>query len=103
MKAFQLVEWQKPCEIREVSVPEPGPGQILIKIGGAGACHSDLHLMEAPQGAKPIKLPGLGREAGIRRDRVCGRGPSHRLWSLGLRPLRKLPVRHGELLREPRE
>jgi propanol-preferring alcohol dehydrogenase len=57
MKAFQLVEWQKPCELREVSVPEPGPGQVLIKIGGAGACHSDLHLMEAAAGTKPVKLP----------------------------------------------
>jgi alcohol dehydrogenase, propanol-preferring len=57
MKAFQLVEWQKPCELREVSIPEPGPGQVLIKIGGAGACHSDLHLMEAAAGTKPVKLP----------------------------------------------
>ena len=63
MKAFQLVEWQKPCELREVSVPEPGPGQVLIKIGGAGACHSDLHLMEAAAGSKPVKLPiTLGHE-----------------------------------------
>ena len=36
-------------------MPEPGPGQILIKVAGAGACHSDLHLMEGPPGAD--KLP----------------------------------------------
>ena len=29
-------------------VPEPGPGQVLVKVAGAGACHSDLHIMEAP-------------------------------------------------------
>src|ERR1700719_2201788 len=40
MKAFQFVEVQKPAELREVPVPEPGAGQVLIKIGGAGACHS---------------------------------------------------------------
>ncbi|MFI0788882.1 NAD(P)-dependent alcohol dehydrogenase [Streptomyces lydicus] len=48
MRAFQLVGWQQPPELREVPVPEPGPGQVLVKVGGAGACHSDLHLMEAP-------------------------------------------------------
>ena len=26
-------------------MPEPGRGQVVIKVGGAGACHSDLHLM----------------------------------------------------------
>ncbi len=29
MKAFQFVEWQKPAELREIPVPEPGPGQVL--------------------------------------------------------------------------
>ena len=49
MQAFQFVAAQKPAELREVPVPEPGPGQVLIKIGGAGACHSDLHILEAPR------------------------------------------------------
>ena len=50
MKAYQLTEWQSRPELREVPVPEPGPGQVLIKVGGAGACHSDLHLTEWPPG-----------------------------------------------------
>jgi alcohol dehydrogenase, propanol-preferring len=54
MQAFQLVEPHK-ADLREVPVPEPGPGQVLVKVGGAGACHSDLHLMEAP----PDRLPRL--------------------------------------------
>jgi len=63
MQAFQLVGYQKPAQLREISVPEPGPGQVLLKIGGAGACHSDLHLMEAPEGPKPFQFPfTLGHE-----------------------------------------
>src|SRR5271170_5684592 len=63
MQAFQFVEWQKPGHLNEVSVPEPGPGQVLLKIGGAGACHSDLHLMEMPAGLRSFKLPfTLGHE-----------------------------------------
>ncbi|MEU2335432.1 NAD(P)-dependent alcohol dehydrogenase [Streptomyces sp. NPDC006654] len=48
MWAFQLVGWQQPPELREVPVPEPGPGQVLVRVAGAGACHSDLHVMGAP-------------------------------------------------------
>ena len=63
MRAFQFVELQKPAELREVEVPEPGPGQVLIKIGGAGACHSDLHIMEAPVDTPSFPLPfTLGHE-----------------------------------------
>lgn len=63
MKAFQFVELQKPAELREVPVPEPGSGQVLIKIGGAGACHSDLHILETPAGTRPFPLPfTLGHE-----------------------------------------
>jgi len=63
MKAYQLTEWQHPAEMREVEVPEPGPGQVLLKIGGAGACHSDLHLMEWPEGTLGFDVPfTLGHE-----------------------------------------
>ena len=45
MKALQLTAWKHDPEMREVADPEPGPGQVVVRIGGAGACHSDLHLM----------------------------------------------------------
>lgn len=66
MKAFQFVGFQKPGELRDVPIPEPGPGQVLVKIGGAGVCHSDLHLweMEKPaKGSGSFKIPfTLGHE-----------------------------------------
>ena len=31
VKAFQFVEWQRPGELRDVPVPEPGPGQVLVR------------------------------------------------------------------------
>ncbi len=57
MKAYQLTEWEHEPELREVDVPEPGPGQVLVRIGGAGACHSDLHLMEWPPGTLGFDVP----------------------------------------------
>jgi propanol-preferring alcohol dehydrogenase len=36
---------------------------VLIKVGGAGACHSDLHLMDWPEGTMDFDLPfTLGHE-----------------------------------------
>jgi propanol-preferring alcohol dehydrogenase len=57
VKAYQLTEWQTQPELRDVPVPEPGPGQVLIKVGGAGACHSDLHLTEWPPGTLGFDPP----------------------------------------------
>ena len=60
MRAHQLVATQQPAELREVPTPEPGPGEVLVKVGGAGLCHSDLHLMHWPL---PVPEPfTLGHE-----------------------------------------
>ena len=63
MKAYRLLEWQRPAELVEVEVPEPGPGEVLVRIGGAGACHSDLSVMDWPAGQLPYPVPfTLGHE-----------------------------------------
>lgn len=64
MRALQLIELGAPPELRDVPDPEPGPGQVVVRIAGAGACHSDLHLMHdfAP-GTMPWAMPfTLGHE-----------------------------------------
>ena len=64
MKALQLTAWKHEPELREVADPDPGPGQVVVRIGGAGACHSDLHLMhDFAEGAVPWNPPfTLGHE-----------------------------------------
>ena len=64
MKALQLIDWKTDPELVEVPKPTPGPGEVVVKIGGAGACHSDLHLMhDFEPGMWPWKLPfTLGHE-----------------------------------------
>ena len=62
MQAFQFVEAQKPAQLRKVEVPEPGPGEVLLKIGGAGACHSDLHILEGPARVPALAPFTLGHE-----------------------------------------
>lgn len=63
MRAVRLTEWQKPPRLCEVEDPSPGPGEVLLRVGGAGLCHSDLHLMHWPAGSLPYELPfTLGHE-----------------------------------------
>ena len=50
MKRFQLnsprpIEDQ-PLTLKEVPVPEPGCGEILLKVDCCGVCHTDLHTVE---------------------------------------------------------
>jgi len=64
MRALQLTGWQQDPELVEVDDPTPAPGEVIVRIGGAGACHSDIHLMhEFPAGLLPFDPPfTLGHE-----------------------------------------
>jgi len=63
MKAYRMTNWQAAPEFCDVDIREPGAGEVLVKVGGAGVCHSDLHVMEYPAGALPYALPfTLGHE-----------------------------------------
>jgi alcohol dehydrogenase, propanol-preferring len=46
MMAYRLTEWGREPELATVPVPRPGPRDVLLRVGGAGACQSDLHLMD---------------------------------------------------------
>jgi alcohol dehydrogenase, propanol-preferring len=65
MRALQIVKWKTDPELVDVAQPEPGPGQVVVKVGGAGACHSDLHILHDFSGdtGLPWQLPfTLGHE-----------------------------------------
>ena len=42
MKAYQFVSWGQAPVLVDVPTPEPGPGQVLVRVGGAGVCRGDL-------------------------------------------------------------
>ena len=67
MKAIQYREIGKGPELVEIPTPEPGPGQIRLKVTAAGLCHSDWFVMGLPAEQYTYPLPlTLGHEgAGI--------------------------------------
>lgn len=51
----------RPLEIAELELAPPGPGELLIRVGAAGLCHSDLSVID---GSRPRVMPMvLGHEA----------------------------------------
>ena len=62
MRVAVMTEYHRPLELADRPVPEPqGPFDVLIRIGGAGVCATDLHALE-----------GLMEPAGVSLPRVLG-------------------------------
>src|SRR2546430_16422952 len=59
----------RPLVLEEVAVPEPGPGEVLIRVRACGICRTDLHVVEGelPVRRTPV-IPGhqiVGDIAGV--------------------------------------
>jgi 6-hydroxycyclohex-1-ene-1-carbonyl-CoA dehydrogenase len=57
MKATVLIEQGKMLQYKDMPTPEPGPGELLIKVAACGVCHTDLHYIE--HGVPTFKEPPL--------------------------------------------
>ena len=76
MKAAVVREFGQPLAIEEVSVPSPGPGQVLVKIEACGVCHTDLHAAEGDWPVKPSP-PFIPGHEGVGHAVAVGPGVTH--------------------------
>jgi propanol-preferring alcohol dehydrogenase len=70
MKAAVLRKLGTPLKIERLPIPEPGVGEILVKVAACGVCHSDLHAIDGDWTPAPVLplIPGhevAGHVAGI--------------------------------------
>lgn len=83
MRAAFAVGYGKPLEIREVPIPVPGRGELLIRLETCGVCHSDLDVRKGstapPESTFPLILGHEG--VGI----VVAQGPGCSLVAEGAR------------------
>ncbi len=63
MKAAVFYAGHEPLHLEDIPRPEPGPGEIVMKVAACGVCHSDLHYID--HDVKTFKKPPLvlGHEA----------------------------------------
>ena len=46
MRAIVFENFKTFPSLKDVDKPTPGPGEVLLKVAGAGACHSDVAIYD---------------------------------------------------------
>jgi NDMA-dependent alcohol dehydrogenase len=72
-KAAVLWENNKPWSVEEIELDPPKFGEVLVKLGASGLCHSDEHLVT---GDLPFPLPIIGGHEGAGVVQEVGEGVS---------------------------
>ncbi len=79
MRAQRFHADTRTISVEDVPIPEPGPGEVLVKVAFCGICHSDLSLIN---GTFPAMLPEVtqGHEAS---GTIAKLGPGVTGWAEG--------------------
>jgi propanol-preferring alcohol dehydrogenase len=64
MKSAVVKAFDAPLVIEDRPVPEPGPGEVLVRIEASGLCHTDIHAARGDWPVKP-KLPFVPGHEGV--------------------------------------
>jgi len=64
MKAAVVNQFKQKLEVKNVDIPTPGHGEVLIKMEACGVCHTDLHAAHGDWPVKP-KLPVIPGHEGV--------------------------------------
>ena len=73
MQAAVVEQFGAPLVIKEIAIPTPGPGEILVKTEACGVCHTDLHAANGDWPVKPA-LPFIPGHEGIGLVVALGKG-----------------------------
>jgi propanol-preferring alcohol dehydrogenase len=82
MRAAVVTDFTAPLEIQEIPVPEPGPGEVLVRIEASGLCHTAIHAAHGDWPVKPTPPFVPGHEGVGRIEKL---GPDVTARSLGQR------------------
>ncbi len=78
MRAAVVKDFTQPLDITEVPTPEPGPGEVLVRVEASGLCHTDIH---AARGEWPVKPtpPFIPGHEGVGIIEALGAGVTQRV------------------------
>ncbi|MFE0651713.1 Zn-dependent alcohol dehydrogenase [Streptomyces sp. NPDC059534] len=74
IRAAVLPAVGSPLEITDIELPEPGPGQVRVRLAAAGVCHSDLSLSH---GTMRVPVPAVLGHEGAGTVVSVGDGVAH--------------------------
>jgi hypothetical protein len=76
MKAAVVEKVGGPLVMKELPIPAPGPGQVLMQVISSGVCHTDLHAVDGDWPVKP-SLPFIPGHEGAGFVVSVGPGVKH--------------------------
>ncbi|MFJ7333642.1 Zn-dependent alcohol dehydrogenase [Streptomyces sp. NPDC101110] len=74
VRAAVLPAVGSPLEITGIELPDPGPGQVRVRLAAAGVCHSDLSLSD---GTMRVPVPAVLGHEGAGTVVAVGEGVTH--------------------------
>ncbi|GAB2749385.1 Zn-dependent alcohol dehydrogenase [Streptomyces bullii] len=74
VRAAVLPAIGSPLEITGIELPDPGPGQVRVRLAAAGVCHSDLSLSN---GTMRVPVPAVLGHEGAGTVLAVGEGVTH--------------------------
>ena len=89
MRAARFDAASGELSVQDVPVPEPGPGEVLVRVEACGICLSDVHLIDGSlPGPLPAVTPGHEAAGVVERtgEQVQGWAPGDRVLLSGGRP-----------------
>lgn len=72
MRAMVLENSRSPLVMREMTMPEPGVGEVLVRVSACGICRTDLHVVDGDL-TRP-KLPLVPGHQVVGRVEALGQG-----------------------------
>ncbi len=98
MRAFQFEDVSKGLQLRDVPIPKPGKGQVLVQVLATGLCHTDCNVISGKDDMLLSKRPvTLGHEiAGV----IVGLGPDVTDFSMDERIVSAIAISHPVTLQE---
>ncbi|HKX92792.1 MAG TPA: zinc-dependent alcohol dehydrogenase [Sphingomicrobium sp.] len=76
MRAAVVHAFGEPLTIDELPVPEPGPGEVVVRLAATGVCHTDLHAARGDWAVRPT-LPLVPGHEGVGHVAAAGAGVTH--------------------------
>jgi propanol-preferring alcohol dehydrogenase len=98
MRAFQFADVSKGLQLRDVPIPKPGKGQVLVQVLATGLCHTDCNVISGKDDMLLSKRPvTLGHEiAGV----IVELGPDVTDFSIDERIVSAIATSHPVTLQE---
>ena len=65
MRAAVVTDFHSPLQVQDLPIPEPGAGEVLVRIEASGLCHTDIHAAHGDWPVKPARRSFPGTRASV--------------------------------------